>query len=181
MQTLIATLFSAGFLVGAAHAQESHSSHDTAGASQASTIQMKGPDGSSKGTVTMTSTPNGVIFTGDLTGLPDGEFGFHLHETGRCEGNFDSAGGHHNPTNKEHGFEAANGPHAGDMANIFVVDGKARFSQFNPMVMPTGGDAPLNDADGTALMVHMGHDDYETQPTGDAGGRAACGVVFPAS
>jgi Cu/Zn superoxide dismutase len=31
--------------------------------------------------------------------------------------------------------------------------------------------------DGTALLVHRGPDDYETDPAGDAGERIACGVV----
>jgi Cu-Zn family superoxide dismutase len=30
---------------------------------------------------------------------------------------------------------------------------------------------------GTALVVHAGKDDYKTDPTGDAGGRIACGVI----
>lgn len=141
-------------------------------------IEMRGADGTSHGFVTLTETPNGVLLDGDLTGLEDGEFGFHFHETGVCEGDFTSAGGHHNPTGREHGLEVEGGPHAGDMANVYVVDGAARFQQFNPMVRFAGGDAPLNDADGTALMVHTQADDHMSQPTGDAGGRMACGVVF---
>jgi len=144
-------------------------------------IELKSADGAAHGTVTLTQTPNGVLLDGDLTGMADGEYGFHFHEAGLCEGNFDSAKGHHNPTGKEHGFEAANGPHPGDMANVYVVGGKARFQQFNPMVRFEGGDAPLADADGTALMVHGGMDDYASQPSGNAGSRMACGVVFPAS
>lgn len=143
-------------------------------------VEMKGADGASHGTITLTQTRHGVLLDADLTGLADGEYGFHFHEAGLCEGNFDSAKGHHNPTGKEHGFEAANGPHPGDMANVYVVGGKARFQQFNPMVTFSGGDAPLNDADGTALMVHGGMDDYASQPSGDAGSRMACGVVFSA-
>ncbi len=30
---------------------------------------------------------------------------------------------------------------------------------------------------GTALVVHAGKDDYKTDPTGEAGGRIACGVI----
>jgi Cu-Zn family superoxide dismutase len=33
------------------------------------------------------------------------------------------------------------------------------------------------DADGSAVVVHAGKDDYKTDPTGEAGGRIACGVI----
>ena len=156
------------------------------GAAQASVsepigVTMRSADGKSHGTIRITETPNGMIVDGDLTDLEDGEYGLHFHAKGVCEGNFDSAGGHHNPTNKQHGFEVEGGPHAGDMANIYVQDGKARFQQFNPMVRFASGDAPLKDADGTAIMVHGSADDHHSQPTGNAGSRMACGVVFPAS
>ena len=144
-------------------------------------VTMRGADGQSHGTIRITQTPNGVIVDGDLTGLQDGEYGLHFHAKGLCEGNFDSAGGHHNPTDKQHGFEVEGGPHAGDMANVYVQGGVARFQQFNPMVRLEDGDAPLKDADGTAIMVHGAPDDHHSQPTGNAGSRMACGVVFPAS
>ncbi len=143
-------------------------------------VTMRGADGTSHGTIRITETPNGVILDGDLTGLQDGEYGFHFHEKGLCEGNFDSAGGHHNPTGKQHGFETEGGPHAGDMANVYVQGGVARFQQFNPMVRLASGDAPLRDADGTSIMVHGSPDDHHSQPSGNAGSRMACGVVFAA-
>ncbi|ALN72780.1 superoxide dismutase family protein [Aureimonas sp. AU20] len=143
-------------------------------------VTLRSPDGTSHGTIRITETPNGVLLDGDLTGLADGEYGFHFHEKGLCEGNFDSAGGHHNPTGKKHGFETEGGPHPGDMANIYVKDGVARFQQFNPMVHLASGDAPLNDADGTSIMVHGSPDDHHSQPSGNAGARMACGVVFAA-
>jgi superoxide dismutase, Cu-Zn family len=31
--------------------------------------------------------------------------------------------------------------------------------------------------EGTALIMHAGKDDYKTDPTGEAGGRIACGLV----
>ena len=33
------------------------------------------------------------------------------------------------------------------------------------------------DADGSAVVVHAQLDDYKTDPTGNAGGRIACGVI----
>jgi Cu-Zn family superoxide dismutase len=33
------------------------------------------------------------------------------------------------------------------------------------------------DEDGSALVIHAGRDDYKSDPTGDAGGRIACGVI----
>jgi Cu-Zn family superoxide dismutase len=144
------------------------------------TVEMKNVDGGSAGTVTVTPTPHGLLLAADLSGLGDGERSFHLHETGVCEGDFSSAGGHYNPTDKEHGYMAENGPHAGDMPNFTATGGTAQFQTFNPMVTMSGGEAPLNDADGTSIVVHDGADDYTSQPAGDAGDRIACGVVFAA-
>jgi Cu-Zn family superoxide dismutase len=35
----------------------------------------------------------------------------------------------------------------------------------------------IEDRDGAALMIHANPDDYESQPTGNAGDRIACGVI----
>ena len=37
----------------------------------------------------------------------------------------------------------------------------------------------LDDADGSAIVVHEGPDDLQTDPSGDSGPRIACGVIFP--
>jgi Cu-Zn family superoxide dismutase len=41
------------------------------------------------------------------------------------------------------------------------------------------GEAPLFDADGAAVVIHAAADDERTDPTGNAGGRLACGVLKP--
>jgi Cu-Zn family superoxide dismutase len=41
------------------------------------------------------------------------------------------------------------------------------------------GEAALLDADGAALVIHAGPDDYQTDPAGNAGDRIACGVITP--
>jgi Cu-Zn family superoxide dismutase len=142
------------------------------------TAALKGADGANLGSATLTQTPAGVLISAELTGLPAGVHGFHLHETGKCEPPFESAGGHFNPTGAEHGY-VAGGPHAGDMPNVHVPDaGSLTLEVLNTEIsLEDGAQASLFDADGSALLVHMHGDDYRSQPSGEAGDRIACGVV----
>ena len=135
-------------------------------------------DGRPVGTGTLTQTDRGVLITASLSGLPAGEHAFHVHETGRCDApSFESAGGHYAPLKRQHGFLASGGPHAGDMTNVQVVGSTVSVQEFNPFVTLSGGEAPLLDQDGSALVLHAKADDYSTQPSGDAGARIACAVV----
>jgi Cu-Zn family superoxide dismutase len=129
--------------------------------------------------VQLIDTPNGVLLAARLTRAPAGVHGFHLHETGKCDApSFESAGGHFNPTKGDHGFYAANGPHAGDLPNLHVpADGRLELEVLAAGVSLAAGANNLLDTDGAALVLHAGADDYKTDPAGDAGDRVACGVI----
>ena len=136
---------------------------------------LKDPDGKEVGKVTVLAVPSGVLLAVDLTALPPGDHAFHIHAVGKCEApDFKSAGGHFNPEEDEHGLMNEAGPHAGDMPNIHVSEtGKLKIEVLNQMVSLGG----LLDDDGSAIVIHEGPDDYETDPAGDAGPRIACGVI----
>lgn len=139
---------------------------------------LKDKDGKEVGTVDLTDTPNGVLMHLDLTAVPPGDHGFHVHAVGKCEPpDFKSAGGHFNPDETKHGLMTANGPHAGDMPNLFVPEnGKITLEVLAPLVTLKGDPALLDD-DGSALVIHAAPDDYQSDPAGNAGDRIACGVV----
>jgi Cu-Zn family superoxide dismutase len=130
--------------------------------------------GASLGQVTLTEAPHGILVKGSLANLPPGEHAIHIHETGKCEAPFKTAGGHLNPDKKKHGILASEGQHEGDLPNLYVgADGKAQFDFFAHGLKLKD----LQDADGAAVVVHATADDYKTDPAGNAGDRIACGIV----
>jgi len=130
------------------------------------------------GEVLLEQTPHGVLLRGELTGLPVGPHGLHFHERGRCEPDFDAAGGHYNPGGRAHGLRDPAGPHAGDLPNLHMPPGgRVHFEMLNPRISLRDGQAPLLDDDGTALLIHADEDDHRTDPSGDSGPPIACGVV----
>lgn len=140
---------------------------------------LKGQDGKSMGGATLEQTPNGVLINATLSGLSPGMHAFHIHETGKCEPPFKSAGGHFNPEGHKHGLKNPAGLHAGDLPNVDVgADGKARFQFFaHGVTLETGKKNSLLDADGSSLVVHKEADDLATDPAGAAGDRIVCGVI----
>ena len=148
-------------------------------AAQNATAALKNAEGKAVGSANLTQTPHGVLINLSVKGLAAGEHAFHVHAVGKCEPPFTSAGGHFNPTNKKHGMLAAEGYHAGDMPNMHIPQsGDLTVEVVNASItLEKGKPNSVFDADGSAIVIHAGSDDYKTDPAGDAGGRIACGVI----
>lgn len=132
-----------------------------------------------KGTVTFEKKPAGVEVSVQLEGLTPGTHGFHVHEKGDCSApDAASAGGHFNPTSQPHAARDAPARHDGDLGNLEAdASGKVQVKLIDSKLKLDGPESIL----GKAVIVHEKADDYTTQPTGNAGGRVACGVVKAAA
>ncbi len=148
----------------------------TAATAKADLINSKGEP---VGTAKLKETPKGVSLTLQVSNLPPGAHGFHLHAVGKCEPpDFKSAGGHFNPEGKKHGLENPEGHHAGDLQNLTVdAQGKAKVKLVVTGVTLREGANSLFHPEGTALVIHADPDDLKTDPAGNAGARIACGVI----
>lgn len=140
--------------------------------------ELKSADGKKLGTVTLEQLEHGVLVAGELVDLPPGGHAFHVHEVGKCEAPFQTAGGHFNHDKKKHGVRAHDGAHAGDLPNLFANEaGKVKFEVVAHDISLKEGPGYVFDTDGSALVLHATVDDYLTDPAGNAGGRIACGVI----
>jgi len=158
------------------------------------TATLIDPEGREVGTVDFSEEDDGVELSVEVTGLPPGFHGFHLHSVGVCEpdsvsptdpsmtGDFLSAGGHIGAGESDHG------EHPGDLPSLYVTASGAGSLKAVTDALTL---ADLTDGDGSAVMVHASRDNYANVPeryapggpdamtlnTGDAGGRIACGPV----
>lgn len=137
--------------------------------------------GKTIGTIKISETPYGTLFTPNLNGLEPGLHGFHLHETGSCDAAEKdgkmvpglAAGGHYDPTGtKAHKGPYGNG-HLGDLPALYVDD---QGLSTHPVLAPRVKTA---DVKGRALIIHAGGDNYSDRPAalGGGAGRVACGVA----
>ena len=133
------------------------------------------------GTVTVSQSPYGLVFTPHLQGLPPGLHGFHVHENPSCAAKEKdgamvpalAAGGHYDPLgSKHHGAPWGDG-HLGELPPLYV-DPAGNAS--NPVQAPR---LKLADLPGHSLMIHMGGDNHadHPMPLGGGGARVACGVI----
>jgi len=120
-----------------------------------------------------------VTFTANITGLKPGIHAIHIHEKADCSSaDGTSAGGHWNPTFKNHGKWGSESYHKGDIGN-FPADefGNGTITMTTDEWCIGCGD-PKKDILGKGLIVHQDADDYVTQPTGNAGSRVACSAII---
>jgi superoxide dismutase, Cu-Zn family len=132
-------------------------------------------DNRADGTIYFDMTEQGLHVHGKVSGLSSGKHGFHVHQYGDLSDTEEgqSAGGHFDPHGKPHGARDAEERHIGDFGNIEAgEDGVANVDFTDPVATLSGEYSIL----GRSIVVHTGEDKF-TQPTGDAGPRAAFGVI----
>ncbi len=134
--------------------------------------------GTEIGRTQFTPGPTGVlirIIVG-AGGLSPGWHGTHLHAIGDCTdtAKFEHAGAHIKTSSTNHGLLYVHGPENGDLPNISAAgDGSASAEIFTNLVTLS----ELQDADGSALVIHSNPDDHSSQPLGNSGDRIACASV----
>lgn len=150
---------------------------------------LRNASGTAVGTARIVETAGGPRLRVDATALPTGTHGIHIHTIGRCEAPaqtpFSSAGGHFNPTGREHGLDNPAGPHAGDLPNIVIAaNGTGSLEASLGAGLIGTGTGTLFDDDGSAIVVHQNTDDQRTNDgpagPGNSGPRIACGVLVRA-
>ena len=128
-----------------------------------------------EGRVTFAQVEGGIQVQAEIRGLTPGEHGFHIHEFGVWSPDAMAAGGHFNP-DKPRARRAAQAAkrHVGDLGNITAnANGNATLDFVDPHLTFRGPHSII----GRGLVVHEKADDLKTQPTGNAGGRVAVGVI----
>jgi len=148
-------------------------------ATQSAHADIVNAHGQKLGIATIHRADGGIRIDIQVSRLPPGTHGIHVHSVGKCEGPaFTSAGAHLNPTSKKHGKDNPEGPHAGDLLNIEVqVSGVGKASLMDSNITLGDGPNSLFHEGGTAIVIHEKADDYKTDPAGNSGARIACGVI----
>jgi Cu-Zn family superoxide dismutase len=142
-------------------------------------------DGRSKkiGTIELSDTKEGLRITPQLSELPPGDHGFHVHVNPNCgPANGPSgqpaagmaAGGHYDPANTGKHLGPQGEGHKGDMP-VLAVDASGKATK-----AVTAPHLTVADVKGRSIMIHSGGDNYSDQPAplGGGGARIACGVAM---
>ncbi|MFZ5725094.1 MAG: superoxide dismutase family protein [Pseudomonadota bacterium] len=140
--------------------------------------QLYDASGADRGRADIYRDASGLRIELVARGFGPGTYGMHVHAVGQCAPpDFTSAGGHWNPTGVQHGRDNPMGAHHGDLPNLVVEPDQIGRATLRMVGSRFEGDGGLLDADGAAFVIHAGPDDYRTDPSGNSGGRVACGVI----
>lgn len=127
------------------------------------------------GVVHFIPAEKGLRVVAHVVNLTPGDHGFHVHEKGDLSApDLTSAGGHFNPTGQPHGAPDSDRRHVGDLGNLKANERGVATLDFVDRHLTLDGK---NSIVGKAVIVHEKADDLKSQPTGDAGGRVAGGVI----
>lgn len=131
---------------------------------------------SMKSTIDFQKMDKGIKVVAEVSGIKPGSVhGFHIHEKGECKGpDFKSAGGHLNPYKHTHNSPAAMTKHLGDMGNLIANENGVAKTE---VIIPEEEGLKLESIIGKAVILHAKPDDLNSQPSGNAGDRIACGVI----
>ena len=123
------------------------------------------------GSVDFKDTSFGLLITPNLSSLPTGLHGFHLHQHANCDDHAMAAGGHFDPENSNTHQGPYGKGHLGDLPVLYVdANGQAH----TPILAPRLKTEELK---GLAVMVHANGDNYTDTPAlGGGGARVACGT-----
>ncbi|VVT45826.1 uncharacterized protein SAPINGB_P000910 [Magnusiomyces paraingens] len=135
------------------------------------------------GTITFNqaSAAEQINIAWNITGsTPNSLRGFHVHAYGDLTNGCASTGSHFNPLNETHGAPSDSVRHFGDLGNIWTDASGASLGSTTDRLLTLFGE---NSILGRAVVVHTGTDDLgkggnaDSLKTGNAGGRAACGII----
>ena len=136
------------------------------------TSTLYAANGASLGQVSFEDSKYGLLIKPQLSGLPVGLHGFHIHQHPDYGDNGMSAGGHFDPgTTNRHQGPYGDG-HLGDLPLLATnSNGEANI----PILAPR---LTTQDIKGHAIMIHAGGDNYsDTPPLGGGGTRIGCGKI----
>jgi Cu-Zn family superoxide dismutase len=138
--------------------------------------------GEAVGTVRVVKSADGAVFNLNLTGLPPGPHGLHLHDKGDCgpapvNGTVAPAGAAGGHWDSEHAGKHAGPSGEGHIGDLPVLEVLADGTVTKSLIAPHIKD--IETVRGHALMIHAGGDNYADVPAplGGGGARIACGVL----
>lgn len=137
-----------------------------------------GANAAISGMAQLNETDNGLSIHVEIQNMSPGAHGIHVHQYGSCGNDGNDAGSHFNPDEAPHGeviHRSVYEVHPGDLGNIHIdAEGKGSLSL---SVEGLGLGSNIYNVAGRAIIIHEKSDDFG-QPTGNAGGRIACGTII---